>query len=166
MSKVPRKEYGSSPLLVVGAGVAASSGVGAASPAIRFSTVGPDWAVGEGVYAGGGSFEGTVNAFIPGLSGRLVAGDGFASGLGLLRDATSSLSDAPRPISAGPLNVPVGVVGVWISECAEVLDLCDALLDLRPSLRIEPKRERLGAGSGWRPHADPVGMTMVARSDM
>lgn len=31
---------------------------------------------------------------------------------------------------------------------------------------MEPKRERLGAGSGWRPHADPVGMTMVERCDI
>ena len=35
------------------------------------------------MYAGGGSFEGTVNAFIPGRSGRLVGGEGLARGLGL-----------------------------------------------------------------------------------
>lgn len=46
--------------------------------------VGPVAVEGEGVYAGGGSFDGTVNAFIPGLSGRLVAGDGFDIGLTLL----------------------------------------------------------------------------------
>jgi hypothetical protein len=39
-------------------------------------SVGPDAAVGEAVYAGGGSLEGTVKAFMPGRSGRLVGGDG------------------------------------------------------------------------------------------
>lgn len=85
-------------------------GAGAASSEIWLSSVGPDCTVGEGVYAGGGSFEGTVNAFIPGRSGRLVAGAWLAKGLGLLRDAESSLSDAPRPMSPGPLKV--GVAGV------------------------------------------------------
>ena len=45
---------------------------------------GPVAAVGEGVYAGGGSFEGTVKAFIPGRSGLRVAGEGLVRGLGLL----------------------------------------------------------------------------------
>lgn len=67
-------------------------------------SVGPEAAFGDGVYAGGGSFEGTVNAFIPGRSGRLVAGEGFARGLGLgllLRD-DAVLSGAR---SAGPLKL-------------------------------------------------------------
>lgn len=43
----------------------------------------------------------------------------------------------------------------------------EALLDLRPILRMEPKRERDVVGSGWRPHADPaVGMMSVERWDM
>jgi hypothetical protein len=46
--------------------------------------VGPDAVAGDGVYAGGGSFEGTVNAFMPGRSGRLVGGEGVVRGLGLL----------------------------------------------------------------------------------
>ena len=45
--------------------------------------VGPDAAVGEAVYAGGGSFEGTVKAFMPGLSGRLVGTIGLAMKKGL-----------------------------------------------------------------------------------
>jgi len=55
-----------------------------------------------------------VKAFIPGRSGRRVAGEGFVRGLGLLRDA--SLGPIRGDIgckSAGPLNV--GVVGVWSS---------------------------------------------------
>lgn len=58
----------------MGAGVATWGGAGAANSGIWFSSVGPDCTVGEGVYAGGGSFEGTVKAFMPGRSGRLVAG--------------------------------------------------------------------------------------------
>lgn len=96
-------------------GSAAGSGAGAASSEIWESSVGPDWTVGDGVYAGGGSFEGTVKAFMPGLSGRLVAGEGLASGLGLLRLEASSLS-AKGFMSPGPLNV--GVVGVLRSELA------------------------------------------------
>lgn len=38
-------------------------------------------ASGAGVYAGGGSFEGVVNAFMPGRSGRRVAGDDEPKGL-------------------------------------------------------------------------------------
>jgi len=41
------------------AGAAAASGT--ASSAICVARVGPDAAVGDGVYAGGGSFDGTVN---------------------------------------------------------------------------------------------------------
>jgi hypothetical protein len=70
--------------------------------------VGPDAAVGEGVYAGGGSLDGTVKAFIPGRSGRRVAGDGFVRGLALLRDASSFGEKAFK--SAGPRKV--GVAGV------------------------------------------------------
>jgi hypothetical protein len=72
--------------------------------------VGPVAVVGEGVYAGGGSFEGTVKAFIPGRSGRLVAGDGFEKGFRLellLRSAAliKGLREPPR--SAGPRDVGV-----------------------------------------------------------
>jgi hypothetical protein len=69
--------------------------------------MGPEAAVGDGVYAGGGSFEGTVKAFMPGRSGRLVAGDGFLSGLvlglGLLREAavlSGARSAGPRKLGA------------------------------------------------------------------
>lgn len=88
---------------------------------------------------------------MPGRSGRLVAGDGLERGLGAFVR------------SPGPLNV--GVAGVCISD-AELFDRRDNALDLRPSLRIDPKMERLGVGSGARPHADPVGMAIVARWDM
>lgn len=99
----------------MGAGVVIRGGSsGPASSEIWFWRVGPDWTVGEGVYAGGGSFEGTVKAFMPGRSGRLVAGEGLVRGLGLLRLTASSLSANGLPISPGPLNV--GVVGVLRSE--------------------------------------------------
>jgi len=54
--------------------------VGDSSSNIAGSIVGPDAAVGDGVYAGGGSLEETVKAFIPGRFGRLVGGDGFVRG--------------------------------------------------------------------------------------
>jgi hypothetical protein len=47
--------------------------------------IGPVAAVGDGEYAGGGAFEGTVKAFMPGRSGRRVAVDGLVRGQGLLR---------------------------------------------------------------------------------
>lgn len=69
---------------------------------------GPEAAVGDAVYAGGGSFDGTVNAFIPGLSGRLVAGDafenGFGFGLGVLLRNVGLLGVR----SAGPLKLGAG----------------------------------------------------------
>jgi hypothetical protein len=71
-------------------------------------TVGPVAAVGCAVYAGGGSFDGVVKAFIPGRSGRLVAGEGLVRGLGLLRGMSLDCEKGFK--SAGPLNV--GVVGV------------------------------------------------------
>ena len=129
---------------------------GAASSDGCADRVGPEAAFGEGVYAGGGSFEGTVNAFIPGRSGRLVAGEGFARGLGLLL----RFSFPPRLISpklvfrlfrsAGPLNL--GTSGSWL--VAEVFDRVETLLLLRlRPLRIEPNNERLGAsGAGVTVH--------------
>ena len=63
--------------------------------------------MGDGVYAGGGSLEGTVKASMPGLSGRLVAGEGFLRGfvlgLGLLRANVVSIetrSAGPRKLGA------------------------------------------------------------------
>jgi hypothetical protein len=38
--------------------------------------VGPEAVVGDGVYAGGGSFEGTVKAFMPGRS-RIMSAHSF-----------------------------------------------------------------------------------------
>jgi hypothetical protein len=116
VSKVARNEYGSSPPRVAEAGLddvagAAASGIG--NSEIWVARVGPDAAVGDRVYAGGGSFEGTVKAFIPGRSGRRVAGDGFVRGLGLLREPTSLGEN--RFKSAGPRKV--GVAGVWSSDC-------------------------------------------------
>lgn len=77
-------------------------------PATSDVRVGPDAEVGDGVYAGGGSLDGTVNAFIPGRSGRRVAGEGFASGLGLLLPIPLGCND--EGISEGPRNE--GVAGV------------------------------------------------------
>lgn len=77
------------------------------------TSVGPVAVVGFSLYAGGGSFEGTVKAFMPGRSGRLVAGLGFAIGFGLVL-----LRGFEGIRSAGPRKA--GVVGVLISE---LLDL-------------------------------------------
>lgn len=116
MSKVARKEYGSSLALFVcvrtGAGAFAVAGVAGVAGAVtalpESSTgnvviIGPVAAVGDGVYAGGGSLDGTVKAFIPGRSGRLVAGDGLESGFGLgLLERLSVCTFGVR--SAGPLK--------------------------------------------------------------
>lgn len=129
MSNVERKEYGDSAPGVAGAGAGAGVDVvagvydgdgGAASSIGPADRVGPDAPVGDGVYAGGGSFEGTVKAFIPGRSGRLVAGDGLAKGLGLLFLEAAPVSRflvlASSPDreyglrSAGPLKL--GVAGL------------------------------------------------------
>jgi hypothetical protein len=150
VSNVPRKAYGSSPprvaLFVAGAGrggalLSASSVIRIEGGATR---VVPVAVVEEGVYAGGGSLEGTVKAFMPGRSGRLVAGEGFVSGLGLLR--ACSLSRSPILSSAGPRVADVGVLGVCISEVEE-FDLSEALLFLRPSLRMEPSNDRVDEGA-------------------
>ncbi len=71
VSKVVRKVYGSSSCraeLVEGAGDEARAAAAFPVYAGAGLRVGPDVAVGEGVYAGGGSLEGTVNAFMPGRS--------------------------------------------------------------------------------------------------
>lgn len=74
VSKVARKAYLSS---VPDALVAAGVFVG------KFAKDGAGASTGDGEYAGGGSLDETVNAFMPGLSGRRVAGEGFDSGFGL-----------------------------------------------------------------------------------
>jgi hypothetical protein len=81
-----------------------------------YEIIGPLAAVGDGVYAGGGSLEGTVNAFIPGRSGLLVAGEGLESGfgLGLLLDRVLACVSGVK--SAGPLKEKVA--GAW----SELLD--------------------------------------------
>jgi hypothetical protein len=127
VSNVPRKVYGSSPPVdVVPAGAAFSVVDG------WKVTDEPGVVVGAGVYAGGGSLEGTVKAFIPGRSGRRVAGDGFEKGfgfgLGVLRPV---LPEKGFPIFSIDLDE--------VLECVECVDL---LLFLRPSLRIDPKIER------------------------
>lgn len=79
MSKVERKVYGSSPPSAVTRG-AGPDGNAAGSSEVWVggaTYVGPEDVVGEAVYAGGGSLEGTVKAFIPGLSGRLVGPEGL-----------------------------------------------------------------------------------------
>jgi hypothetical protein len=113
VSKVARKEYRSSPPRVASVclNVAASAASGAGSSEGWVARFGPDAAVGDKVYASGGLLDGTVKAFILGRSGRRVAGDGLARGLGLLRKPTLSGENGFR--SARPRNVGVvGVVGV------------------------------------------------------
>jgi len=112
--------------------------------------------VGDGVYAGGGSLEGTVKAFIPGRSGRRVAGEGFVSGLGLLLPMFPGCNESG--ISEGPRNE--GLVGVCMSDAfvEEVFDLCEDLLLLRPILRREPKSDRLCLSGGGTDHGFEVGM--------
>ena len=64
---------------------------GAACPLEDVASSGGCWGVnigpvvGHDEYAGGGWFEGTVKAFMPGRSGRRVAVDGLVRGLRLLR---------------------------------------------------------------------------------
>jgi hypothetical protein len=62
----------------------------------------PVAAVGDSEYAGGGAFEGTVKAFMPGRSGCRVAVDGLVRGLGLLRGVSLLKGKGFR--STGPLN--------------------------------------------------------------
>jgi hypothetical protein len=88
---------------------------------------------GEGVYAGGGSFEGTVKAFMPGRLGRLVAGDGLLKGFLL-------------PTSSGENGLPMlfdcdGVLALL--DLVELADRVDALLFLRLSFDLRvPKTDR------------------------
>lgn len=82
------------------------------------ASVGPEAAVGEGVYAGGGSFDGTVKAFIPARSGRLVAGDGLVRGLGLLPGISPVFMDR----STGPRKLGVAACS-GSCDVADVFDL-------------------------------------------
>ena len=89
-----------------------------------------------------------MKAFMPGRSGRLVAGEGLARGLGLgLLERAAEFTPRFWKLvlralrSAGPLKL-------WVSASwlvAEVLDRWEALLLLRCKfLRIEPNNERPG----------------------
>lgn len=62
----------------------------------------PVVAVGDSEYIGGGWFEGTVKAFMPGRSGRRVAINGLVRGPGLLRGVSLLKEKGFR--STGPLN--------------------------------------------------------------
>jgi hypothetical protein len=158
VSKVPRNEYGSSPPVDVVVGAWAAAGAGAVEdPASSDVKDGPDADVGDGVYAGGGSLEGTVNAFIPGRSGRRVAGEGFVSGLGLLLPIPPGCN--VEGISEGPRND--GVAGVWRSDAFvdEVSERCDDLLLLRPIFRREPKSDLLCLSGGGTVHGFDEGIT-------
>lgn len=64
--------------------------------------IGPVAAVGDREYAGGGAFEATVKAFIPGRSGRRVAVDVLVRGLGFLRGVSMLKGEGLK--STGPLN--------------------------------------------------------------
>lgn len=77
--------------------------------------VGPDAAVGEAVYAGGGSLEGTVKAFMPGRSGRLVGGDGPLVKIGDINlVAVGELVDVDAAVGE------VVILGVVVGELADV----------------------------------------------
>jgi hypothetical protein len=102
-----------------------------------------------------------VKAFMPGRSGRLVAGDGFPRGLdeGTFLRAVMLLKGLRGLKSAASCDE--GEMGELRSE---LLDLCEALLFLRAILRIEPKKDLDGAASsvGLIPQADPgVGMMVM-----
>lgn len=124
--------------------------------------------MGDGVYAGGGSFDGTVNAFMPGrserrlvdlrtqalaenLPGRLVAGDGLVRGLGLL-----------RPILLSDDVLTLRLPGLEGSGVMDLVVETEELLFLRPSLRSEPNTERrcecmsvgMAESSGANDHAE------------
>lgn len=124
VSKVARNAYLSSAPdeLAFAAGVAVG----------RFTNDGAETSTGDGEYAGGGSFDGTVNAFMPGLSGRLVAGDGFESGFGL-----GDLDlDAAGFAGTGSEEAP------WFPVSTVLVDFVDLVLFLRPNFRlIEPNIE-------------------------
>lgn len=158
VSKVPRNEYGSSPPVILG-GAATGAGACADDPESsegRDAKVGPDAEFGASVYAGGGSLEGTVKAFMPTRSGRRVAGEGFVSGLGLLRPGCKELGIPV--LSVGPRNE--GVVGVWRSEffVEAVSDRCEDLLLLCPIFRNDPKSDRPCLSGGGTVHGFEVGM--------
>lgn len=99
------------------------------------------------MYAGGGSLDGTVNAFMPGRSGRLVAAEGLVRGFEFLLADDWPIERGKGRKSTGPLKVGdagIGEVGVWSFEgVTELLEFCDELLFLRPILRKEPRRDRL-----------------------
>jgi len=108
-----------------------------------------------------------VKAFMPGRSGRLVAGDGFDSGLGLtllLLPPMFSAVDGLR--SAAPLELCTGAS----CELVDLLDLVDfadfveTLLLFRPSFLMEPNSDRFWVGSGSTIHGEVEGM--VGGSDM
>jgi hypothetical protein len=106
--------------------------------------VGPDAAVGEAVYAGGGSLEGTVKAFMPGRFGRLVGGDGPLVKIGDINlVAVGELVDVDAAVGE------VVILGVVVGEGDNLgAELILALLVLL-SFRIVPIRDFLrfrGAG--------------------
>ena len=130
VSKVARKAYLSS---VPDALVAVEVFVG------RSAKDGPVGLTGDGEYAGGGSFDGTVKAFMPGLSGRRVAGEGFDSGFGLGdRDLLpTGFAGAASSAGAGRNGLPELCVSTALA------DSVDLALFLRPSLLRDPKTELL-----------------------
>jgi hypothetical protein len=89
-----------------------------------------------------------VKAFMPGRSGRLVAGEGLVRGLGLgLLERAAEFTPRVWKLvfraarSAGPLKLWVS--GSWLA--VEVLDRWEVLLLLRCKfLRMEPNNERPG----------------------
>jgi len=103
-----------------------------------------------------------VKAFMPGRSGRRVAGDGFESGLGLtllLLLPMFSAVDGLR--SAAPLELCAG--GSWelvdVLDFVDFADFVDMLLLFRPSFLMEPNRDRLSVGAGSTIHGEFEGMT-------
>ena len=102
VSKVLRKEQGSSPMVSIVISIACLFKDIASSSSYQGVNIRPIAAVGDSIYAGGGAFEGTVKAFIPRRSRRRVAVDRLVRGLGLLRSV--SLLKGKEFRSTRPLN--------------------------------------------------------------
>lgn len=108
-----------------------------------------------------------MKAFMPGRSGRLVAGDRFESGLGLtllLLPPMFAAVDGLR--SAAPLVLCTGASWEWVDmlDLVDFADFVDTLLLFRPNFLMEPNSDRLWVGSGSRIHGESEGM--VGGSDM
>lgn len=135
-----------------------AAGVSGATYGGEGPSVGPEAMVGDGVYAGGGSFDGTVKAFMPGrsssglvslvspesrrpmprgnvnLPGRLVAGLGLSSGDRSLCGLGTFRLNCSVASSSGVLTEPETVLERGSS--ADSRDEVDRALFLRRKLDL------------------------------